>query len=171
MQTTRHFLLLGKFCLYQHSVSRWVADSDKTLFKFPIEWLQLGSQQLNALSRSGVRGAALTSFHQCFITYTGAENSTYVDSLSNTLTAVELLVSKAITESHLQLIHMPLDSILFFIKAYSGVQKSQRTPLLHCKKYILGRVTKGILLISKTSICSRLTQILTINTSISLCTL
>lgn len=100
MQTARHFLLLCKCCLYQHSVSRRIADSDKTLFKFPIERLQLGSQQLNGLARSGVRGATLTSFHQCFITYTAAENIRYVDSLTNALAAAKLLVffSKAISE-------------------------------------------------------------------------
>jgi len=91
MLTVRHFFLPGKSCLYQHSVSWWVAESDKTLFKFPIEQLQLGSQLLNALSRSEVRGATLTSFHQCFITYTAAENSTCFDSLSSALTAAELL--------------------------------------------------------------------------------
>lgn len=126
MQTVRHFLFLCKFCLYQHSVSRRIADSDKTLFKFPIERLQLGSQQLNGLSRSGVRGATLTSFHQSFITYTAAENSRYVDSLTNALAAAKLLglfqkqsVNHCYNDSHAPGCHF------IFIKTYSGVQKSQ----------------------------------------------
>lgn len=125
MQTVSHFLLPGKFCLYQHSVSWWVAESDKTLFKFPIEQLQLGSQQLNALSRSGERGATLTSFHQCFITYTAAENSTFI------LTHFQvhsLLQSSLVCFKSNHWITPVIDSQAspgfhsIFIKAYSGVQ-------------------------------------------------
>ncbi len=128
MQTARHFLLLCKFCQYQHSVSLWIADSDKTLFKFHIERLQLSSQQLNGVSRSGVLEVTLTSFHQCFITYTVAENSRYFDSLTNALSAAKLLglfekqsVNKCCNDSH------ALDAISFLQKHTVGCKITVNT--------------------------------------------